>query len=376
MLQPGATSGALSQKGKEVKFEKAMSPLQRSNGLPGSIGLRLLGLIAVAVLGASCSSGGQSFEESESKASVPQPSVTQSTRNQSGRNQSTLDPSTLNQSILNPSSGSATSTTVETVRARPYDVGNCVIYDDANKSLGGGNYLSADITPTRVVSCDQPHFYEITGTFQLRGHSEYPTPDQWNEIFRKSDDGCRSYAERFLNAPLDPSGRFVSTGLKPSPTYWAKGNRDVVCALGAVKDPLDVSDGPPRSQGSALGQSQTRLRPVGSCFATDPGSQMSSAVTCDKPHGLEVTGSINIADRASEPPSTDEEWGRLVATDCRRLAERYLGRPIDNRTVRASYFSISPESWLAGRREVDCLVGRYDAAGVKIAIEGLLRDQP
>ena len=294
---------------------------------------------------------------------------------QTSRNQSTLDPSTLNQSILNPSSGSATSTTVERVVARPYEKGQCVIYDEANKPLGGGNYLSADLTPTRVVPCNQPHFFEITGTFQLRGRADYPTPDQWNEIFRKSDDGCLPYAERFLNAPLDPFGQFFSTGIKPSPAYWAQGNRDVVCALGTVKDPLDGSNGPVPSQGSALRQSQTRLLPVGSCFALDPGSQMNTRVTCDKPHGLEVTGSINIADRASERPS-DEEWGRLVTTDCRRLAETYLGRPIDNRTVRSSYFSISPESWLAGRREVDCLVGRYDTAGVKIDIEGLLRDQP
>lgn len=73
---------------------------------------------------------------------------------------------------------------------------------------------------------------------------------------------------------------------------------------------------------------------------------------------------------------SDQEWGRVIGSDCRRLAEAYLGRPVDGRTVRASYFDIGPESWAAGRRDVECLVGLYDSDGNRVAIEGLLRDQP
>ena len=327
--------------------------LRRHDRPPGSIHSRLLGLIAVAVLCASCSSGGQSSEDV---------SVGQAT-------------------AASQSDASVTSTVkTETVLARRYEVGDCVTYDQADNVLGGSDYLSTDAkTPTRVVPCDRPHLYEITGTFQLRGHSEYPTQAQWNEIFRKAGDGCRPFAERFLNGPLDPSGKFISTGIRPSPAFWAKGNRDVWCALGPAQDALEGSNGRVFSEGSARGQSssQTRLRPVGTCLAIGPGAQqITTPVSCDKPHSFEVTGSVNIADRAPARPSADEEWERLVETDCRRLAETYLARPIDNQTLRVSNSSISAESWLAGRREVECAVGRYDIGGVKIPVAGLLRDQP
>ncbi len=329
----------------------AHASLRRHDRPPGSIHSRILGLIAVAVLCASCSSGGQSNED----VSVGQAGA------------------------ASQSDASVTSTKkTETVLARRYEVGDCVISEEAENVLGGSDHLSTDgKTATRVVPCDRPHLYEITGTFRLRGYPEYPTPEQWNEIFRKAGDGCRPFAERFLNSPLDPSGKFISTGIKPSPAYWATGNRDVWCALGPARDPLDRSNGRALSEGSARGQSQTRLRPVGTCLAIIPGAQQTTTpVSCDKPHSFEVTGSVSIADRAPARPSTDEQWERLVEADCRRLAETYLARPIDNQTLRVSNYSISAESWLAGRREVECAVGRYDVGGVKIPVAGLLRDQP
>ncbi len=158
---------------------------------------RLFGLIAVAVLSASCSGG-------------------QSTEDLSG-GQSTAD---------SRPTGSVTSTTkkAKTLLARRYEIGERVIYDEGNKLPGGSYYLSVDPkTPTKVVPCDRPHIYEITGTFQLRGRSEYPTPEQWNEILRKSDDGCRSYTERFLKAPTRPVRQVHLDRIHTLPRLLGKG---------------------------------------------------------------------------------------------------------------------------------------------------------
>ena len=128
---------------------------------------------------------------------------------------------------------------------------------------------------------------------------------------------------------------------------------------------------------SACGQNQARLYAPGSCPLHEPATgAVGGPVACDEPHGVEATGWFSIADRATDGPTTAAEWWAVVGPECTRLAEAHMGRAVDGRTVRTSYFEIRSESWRAGRREVQCLVSRYDGDGHMVVIEGLLRDQP
>lgn len=269
---------------------------------------------------------------------------------------------------------------VTTFTARTYRPGDCVTYDaTGNNPLVTGRARGAtDLTVTKVVPCRQPHFYEITGGLRLPDRGGYPTEDEWDEVFHRSSDGCKPLAERYLGSAVDPYGRFLLTGITPSPAYWAQGSRHVWCALTSARDSADdVTEGPVATEGSACGQNQSRLYAPGTCLAyRSDALEVGGPVACDKPHGVEVTGWFSIADQVPDRPTTATEWWTAVGPECTRLAETHVGRALDGRTERASYFEIRSESWSAGRREVQCLVSRYDAEGQRVVIEGLLRDQP
>ena len=107
-------------------------------------------------------------------------------------------------------------TATDALRARLYRPGDCVIYEPDNSP--GNNVVVGinDLTVTRVVPCDQPHFYEITGIYQVPERSQYPTDQEWADVFRRDGDGCKPLAASYLNGPLDPYGKFRVSGIKPT----------------------------------------------------------------------------------------------------------------------------------------------------------------
>lgn len=243
-----------------------------------------------------------------------------------------------------------------------YRIGQCVTWDQDAGAL-------PEVTGS--VPCAEPHLLEVTGSTMHPSLARYPTEEQWGVFYRTG--ACRAFAEEFVGGPVDPFGVLALTGLKPTATAWTtRGVREVTCGLGARDDEPSARLTP--KVGTAVGREQAVIRPVGACLHRDPATSRVGVkpVPCTAPHSYEVTGVVSVAGRATERPADRERWDAVVGADCRRFAESLLGQRPDGRAVRAVWFDIEPESWAAGRRKVECAVGRYDEAGEVLAVTGLL----
>jgi hypothetical protein len=256
------------------------------------------------------------------------------------------------------------------LRSRDYVVGDCVTWDQVLNPLG-------EWEATSVVPCSRPHLFEVAGHVDLSAGGDYPTDDGWRDMAHTGE--CLRLDEKLLTHPFDSHGRFILTVIRPTAGSWSMGRRKVWCGISARKETdHDDEDQPWKLvplTGSARGQDQTRLNPVGTCLPRDPSTgKTRPPVPCGDPHSYEITGVVDIADRTAERPATTEEWARAVSTDCRRLAQSYLGRAPDNR-FRSVWFEIPVDSWAAGRRVAECGLAVYGPDGDRSAISGEARSQ-
>jgi hypothetical protein len=243
-----------------------------------------------------------------------------------------------------------TSTTDYQLQGRDYHIGDCVVWDQD---------LSDDQSRrTNVVPCDEPHLIEITGSHDVTEQFDsYPTDSQWDAVFEGE---CAVLAERHLGGLLDPMGRYYSTGLVPTYEGWDLfDDRRVWCGIGAV--PIDQPVDADRSAvkvGAATLADQSHLRAPGTCELIDE----HWSVPCTEPHHVEFTGQIDLSGRVESPPAPDDRdgWAALIGEECWSIAEGYLGRPLVDDLV-SGWIPIEPGSWTAGRRQVECMVGRSRA---------------
>lgn len=206
------------------------------------------------------------------------------------------------------------------------------------------------------VPCARPHLFQYVRSTTVPGLplAPYPTDVAWNRI---TEARCTGFVTAFLHHVLDPRGRYEVDALTPRRADWALGDRTLECGIFGRR--LHVLGAAPTAvlplfSGTVDTAHQSLDYPVGTCLRstrTDEGS-----VPCTALHDEEVVGAATVAGPAAPPSAA--AFGRLALAPCQALISGYLGyRFSPSATRQTGWTDISPESWRAGERTFDCLLG-------------------
>jgi Septum formation len=222
-----------------------------------------------------------------------------------------------------------------------YDPGDCVTWDVE----GFGE------TGTDVVPCTAGHRIQITEEVPVANEGHFPTAEEWGFLVQAQ---CGPAAERFLDVPLDPYGRFYPDVIHPLERGWSVGENTMWCGIGWA-GPRDGTDDELFTE-DARGADQAYHYPAGSCVATPDGASP-VLVPCAEPHHMEIVGEIDLSERPEAPVGAQE---RALFDDCAAQARTYLGAdPVA--PWQSGKEVMTPESWAAGSRVVHCFLGQWDA---------------
>jgi len=221
-----------------------------------------------------------------------------------------------------------------------------------------------DRTPdaAEIVDCSQEHRFEVAQTVDMRAFpgSEYgpeaPPPSD-ARIQQISQEQCTAAVKRYLGARYDPNSRFMISMLWSGDKAWKQsGERRMLCGL--------QLPGPNNQQlpfaGKVAELDQSKVWPPGTCLGIDPATNQPTdiPVDCAAPHSMEVTGSVNLAEKFPGGLPPEPEQDTYIKDTCTRLTDEYLA-PIQLRstTLTLIYSTISLPSWSAGSRQVACSIG-------------------
>lgn len=212
------------------------------------------------------------------------------------------------------------------------------------------DWTAPDARDIRRVPCDQPHLFEVTGKADLRGNfgdrAPFPDTDQWQQVKQQR---CTQVSASFVR--FDPNGRFSVGAFTPSEDGWASGDRTLHCGL--------QQPGPSgklfRITGSVGRLDQSNTYSVGRCLGIN-GTSVWDPVDCSRPHSVEITGLVDLKSQFSGgyPKETDQD--AFLAPKCAELTAQYAGggSVAQNKGLIPYWDTLSPESWAAGSRQVNC----------------------
>jgi hypothetical protein len=232
----------------------------------------------------------------------------------------------------------------EQVKRRAFNapVGSCLTWTEHNGS------------DMRVVSCEQPHFFEVTGVEDV-SHAYpdgAPSPDlaQWREI---AVEQCTAGAEDYLDKPLDPEGKLQVTALRPGEDDWGDGERELRCGLQWVAPGGAVQ----AIHGPAVLQEQSDVWDEGTCLALT-GKTVGDPIDCAEPHSYEMIAVLDLSDEFGEDYPSEDDQMTWLDTECSKLADDYTGElDLAAEKLTLTWDIRSKESWEAGSYLVNCKVG-------------------
>src|SRR6202008_2712588 len=105
---------------------------------------------------------------------------------------------------------------------------------------------------------------------------------------------------------------------------------------------------------------QSKVWPAGTCLGIDSTTNqpVDVPVDCPAPQAMEVTGTVNLAERFRGALPAEPDQDGFIKDSCTRMTDAYL-TPIKLRTTTLTliYPTVSTPSWSAGSREVACSIG-------------------
>jgi hypothetical protein len=212
-----------------------------------------------------------------------------------------------------------------------------------------------------IVDCTDKHKFEVAESVDLRTFpgSEYEPaadPPSAGRIEQITQEQCEPAVRRYLGARFDPHGKFVTSMLWSEPAWRQAGERRMLCGM-----QLPGPDGQQVAfRGKVAEIDQSEVWPAGTCLGIDPTTNQPTdvPVDCAGPHAMEVTGTVNLAERFPGGLPTEPEQDEFTKETCTRLTDDYLA-PVQLRdtTLTLTYNTISLPSWSAGSREVACRIG-------------------
>lgn len=205
-----------------------------------------------------------------------------------------------------------------------------------------------DAADTRLVDCAKKHLFEQAGSVTLT--DQVALPD--DQVMRRLvNDRCTPVVSSYLGSGLDPAGRYRVGALKPSPSRWDDGDRELRCGLQSASRsgalyPLT---------GRAVGSDQSNVQEPGTCLAID-GKTIGDPVDCSGQHAVEAVGVVDLGRKFPDAfPAVGDQDG-FLQPECARIAGEYAGGAdvISKKGLTVYWDNITEESWGAGSHQVNC----------------------
>ncbi|MBY0389651.1 MAG: septum formation family protein [Mycobacterium pseudokansasii] len=233
-----------------------------------------------------------------------------------------------------------------------------------NRATGSDCLTWPDAMPeaATIVNCSDDHRFEVAESIDMRTFpgSEYgpnaapPSPARIQQI---SQEQCEAAVRRYLGTKFDPNSKFTISMLWSGDRAWRQaGERRMLCGL--------QLPGPNNQQalfkGKVADLDQSKVWPAGTCLAIDSNTNqpVDVPVDCTAAHAMEVTGTVNLAEKFPNALPAEPEQDAYIKDNCTRMTDAYLA-PIKLRTTTLTliYPTLSLSSWSAGSREVACSIG-------------------
>ena len=191
------------------------------------------------------------------------------------------------------------------------------------------------------VQCRSDHMFEVAKPVDMNGFGE----------------PCQLAVREYLGTHYDPNSRFTISVL------WAgdadgtnTGARNLLCGL-----QLLGKDGKPVPfKGRIVELDQSKIWSPGTCLGVDAANRSTDIpVDCSAPHGLEVTGSVSLAERFTGSLPSDAEQRSFITEACTRATDAYLSpAKLSTSGLSLGFEPVSATSWAAGSKQVSCGIGK------------------
>lgn len=233
-----------------------------------------------------------------------------------------------------------------------------------NKAASGDCLTWPDTTPesAKIVSCADDHKFEVAESVDMRTFpgSEYgpnaapPSPARIQQITQEQ---CESAARNYLGPKFDPNSKFIVSLLWPGDRAWRQsGERRMLCGLQLP----GTNNQQQAFKGKVADVDQSKVWPAGTCLGIDPTTNqpIDAPVECAAPHAMEVTGTVNLAEKFPGPLPPEADQDGYIKDLCTKMTDAYLA-PVKLRTTTLTliYPTVPLASWTAGSREVACSIG-------------------
>lgn len=236
--------------------------------------------------------------------------------------------------------------------------------DAFNHATSGDCLMWPERTPeaATIVDCRDAHRFEVAesidmSTFPGSEYGRNAAPPSAARIQQISQEQCETAVRRYLGTRFDPNSRFNVSMLWSGDRAWRQsGERRMLCGLelpGSANQQITF-------KGKVADIDQSKVWPAGTCLGIDPTTNQPTdvPVDCAAPHAMEVTGSVNLAEKFPGTLPAEPDQDGFIKDFCTRLTDAYLA-PVQLRTTTLTliYSTVSLPSWSAGSREVACSIG-------------------
>ena len=228
--------------------------------------------------------------------------------------------------------------------------GDCLTWPDATPESAG------------IVNCTDDHKFEVAESIDMRTFpgSEYgpnaapPSPARIQQITQEQ---CDAAVRNYLGAKFDPNSKFTVSLLWAGDRAWRNsGERRMLCGLQlpGANNQQEVY------KGKVADVDQSKVWPAGTCLGIDPTTNqpIDVSVDCAAPHAMEVTGTVNLAEKFPGGLPAEPDQDGFIKDSCTKMTDGYLA-PVKLRTTTLTliYPTVSLPSWSAGSHEVACSIG-------------------
>jgi Septum formation len=181
----------------------------------------------------------------------------------------------------------------------------------------------------------------------------------------KFGEPCQAAVRQYLGPRYDPNSKFTIGVLWAGDAAGRQtSDRKLLCGLQL----LGAEGRSVVFKGQVAQLDQSKVWPVGTCLGLDPATNRSNElpVDCAIAHAVEVTGSVNLADRFGAVAPTAAAQDTYVRDVCTRATEAYLApASMQASGLAMNYGSVAQASWDAGSRQVACSVGSPGEHGLR-----------
>ncbi|SPM33913.1 membrane protein [Mycobacterium rhizamassiliense] len=233
-----------------------------------------------------------------------------------------------------------------------------------NRATTGDCLMWPDVTPesARIVSCADDHKFEVAESIDMRTFpgAEYgpnaapPSPARIQQI---SQEQCEAAVHRYLGPKFDPNSKFTVSMLWAGDRAWRQsGERRMLCGLQLP----GTNNTQATFKGKVSDVDQSKVWPAGTCLGIDPSTNqpVDVPVDCGAPHAMEVTGTVNLAEKFPGALPAEPDQDGFIKDACTKMTDAFLA-PVKLRTTTLTliYPTLSLPTWSAGSREVACSIG-------------------